>query len=322
MVEQSIVRQGEKGVTLGLPGDWTPTAWIAPEGLQFEDWKAIGPILRDMEGAVHWWIGDYFNYGSRQWGKMYDAVAEATGFAAETIRVDRWVAERIKNVARATDLTWAHHKVVAALGPEEQEYWLSRAKENDWAARELRRQIRKAQPTPELPTDRYHVLYADPPWEYPATIPPKYGPAESHYPTMPTEEICAMGDDITAITTDEAVLFLWCTAAKIEDALSVLTAWGFRYTGAHFIWDKIRHNWGHYNSVRHELLLIGTKGSCLPEEEQLFDSVQTIERTGEHSQKPEEFRKIIDTLYPRGKRLELFARRAAENWDVWGNEAP
>ena len=64
-----------------------------------------------------------------------------------------------------------------------------------------------------------------------------------------------------------------------------------------------------------------TRGSCTPDVVQLFDSVQSIERT-EHSVKPEEFRTIIDTLYPYGKRLEMFARRTAGGaWETWGNEA-
>jgi N6-adenosine-specific RNA methylase IME4 len=54
---------------------------------------------------------------------------------------------------------------------------------------------------------------------------------------------------------------------------------------------------------------------------QLFDSVQSIERT-DHSVKPEAFREIIDTIYPLGKRLEMFARRdLPTTWDAWGNEA-
>jgi len=99
----------------------------------------------------------------------------------------------------------------------------------------------------------------------------------------------------------------------------VITAWGFDYK-ASFVWDKIKHNMGHYNSVRHEFLLVCTRGSCMPDNPQLFDSVQSIERT-EHSVKPEEFRTIIDTIYPNGRRIELFARRPAEGWEVWGNES-
>ena len=75
---------------------------------------------------------------------------------------------------------------------------------------------------------------------------------------------------------------------------------------------------GHYNSVRHELLLICTKGSCTPDVKRLFDSVVTVERT-EHSKKPDVFREMIDTLYDHGERIELFAREASEKWFVWGN---
>jgi DNA (cytosine-5)-methyltransferase 1 len=77
---------------------------------------------------------------------------------------------------------------------------------------------------------------------------------------------------------------------------------------------------GHYNSVRHELLLVCTKGSCTPDVSKLFDSVVSIERSETHSEKPEFFREIIDTLYPYGKRIELFARKSADGWERWGNQ--
>jgi N6-adenosine-specific RNA methylase IME4 len=186
------------------------------------------------------------------------------------------------------------------------------------AYREMRK--RESLETPPLPDNRYRVLYADPPWYYAQSI-DKYGPADRHYPTMQTPAICELGDKITEITADDAVLFLWSTAPKLKDALSVAEAWGFRYTGAMFIWDKIKHNYGHYNSVRHELLLICTRGSCTPDVPKLFDSVQAIERTDSHSEKPQEFRDIIDTLYTHGKRIELFARKESPGWDIWGKEA-
>ena len=77
---------------------------------------------------------------------------------------------------------------------------------------------------------------------------------------------------------------------------------------------------GHYNSVRHELLLVATKGSCVPDNAKLFDSVQVIERTDKHSEKPEEFRGIVDTLYKHGNKLELFARKQVKGWFVYGYE--
>jgi len=173
-----------------------------------------------------------------------------------------------------------------------------------------------------LPTDKFRVIYADPPWKYgdtlAGTISENYGGAEKHYPPMTISELSVL--PIRDLAHDDAVLFLWVTSPLLFECEPVFKAWGFSYKSA-FIWDKVRHNMGHYNSVRHELLLICTRGSCLPDVPQLFDSVQSIERTSTHSEKPEEFRSIIDTLYPHGERLELFARaEVSAPWKAWGSE--
>lgn len=125
--------------------------------------------------------------------------------------------------------------------------------------------------------------------------------------------------DISSLSSDNCVLFLWATSPLLPEGLEVCKAWGFEYK-ASFIWDKVKHNMGHYNSVRHEFLLVATKGSCTPQVGKLFDSVQTIERTDKHSEKPQEFRDIITTLYPVGRRIELFARCEVNGWESWGNE--
>ena len=75
---------------------------------------------------------------------------------------------------------------------------------------------------------------------------------------------------------------------------------------------------GFYNSVRHELLLIATKGSCKPDIPKLVDSVQSIERSAKHSEKPQEFYAIIESMYDHGRKLELFSRSAREGWDSEG----
>jgi N6-adenosine-specific RNA methylase IME4 len=190
---------------------------------------------------------------------------------------------------------------------------------------EAHRQMKKDQvagKVAELPADKFNVIYADPPWAYNdkqgGAISESYGGAEKHYPSMTMTELKAL--DVPAMAADNCVLWLWATCPLLEDALDLCKAWGFKYK-AQFVWDKVKHNMGHYNSVRHELLLVCTRGSATPENVKLFDSVQSIERT-EHSRKPEEFRDIINTLYPSGKKIELFRRGdAPEGWQTWGNEA-
>jgi len=165
---------------------------------------------------------------------------------------------------------------------------------------------------------KYKVIYADPPWSYGGSMNREtYGTADMHYPTMALGEICDL--PVPDICEENAVLYLWATSPLLPEALKVMGAWGFTYK-ASFIWDKQKHVMGHYNSVRHEFLLVGTKGSCLPEVTKLYPSVVSEERT-EHSAKPDSFRDMIAALYPSAARVELFGRKQSEGWDTWGNQA-
>ena len=53
-----------------------------------------------------------------------------------------------------------------------------------------------------------------------------------------------------------------------------------------------------------------------------IDSVQSITKSRKHSEKPAEFRNIIDRLSPGKRKIELFARHKAAGWDAWGKDAP
>jgi N6-adenosine-specific RNA methylase IME4 len=169
----------------------------------------------------------------------------------------------------------------------------------------------------EIKDKKYRIIYADPPWKYGNAMPEYVTEPQDYYLLMNTEDICAM--PIKDISEKDAVLFLWSTSPHLPEALEVAKAWGFTYKTT-FIWDKIKHNMGHYNSVRHEILLVCTKGSCTPDVKRLFDSVVSEERT-EHSKKPNVFREIIETIYTYGNKIELFARETPEGWDVFGNQS-
>ena len=168
-----------------------------------------------------------------------------------------------------------------------------------------------------LPIGKYRVIYADPPWSYGNTLPEDYGEVSKHYATMTIEDLCAL--PVSERAADDAVLFLWVTSPLLEEAFAVVTAWGFAYK-ASFVWDKVKHNYGHYNSVRHEFLLVCTRGSATPEIKRLHDSVIVHERTEKHSEKPAVFRSMIEDLYPTGPRLELFARARFDGWEAHGDE--
>ncbi len=181
-----------------------------------------------------------------------------------------------------------------------------------------REEIKEQAKIIDQPKGKYRIIYADPPWQYADKRDGNFTGAEDHYSTMSIQELCNL--PIRNITQENAVLFLWVTSPLLAECFEVIESWGFKYKSS-YIWDKIRGFVGHYNNVRHELLLICTKGSCMPDITSKFDSIQSITKSPNHSEKPEYFRQIIDESYTYGNRIELFARKKSnDKWDVWGNE--
>lgn len=163
---------------------------------------------------------------------------------------------------------------------------------------------------------RYPVVYADPPWRYEHSVSSSRD-IENQYPTMELADICAL--PVGDIALDDAVLFMWATNPKLEEALQVIEAWGFRYR-TNMVWVKDRIGMGYYARQKHELLLIATRGELpTPEPSSRPPSVIEGPRT-EHSRKPPEVYCIIDQMYPDLPKIELFARTNPEGWDTWGNQ--
>jgi N6-adenosine-specific RNA methylase IME4 len=297
-----------------------PVGLQLPEDLSYDEWMSFGGKLRLINNACLWWWGDWINFGERKYGETYAQALDESDYSYSSLSGAKWVCSQIEFCRRRQNVPLSFYQEIADLGEQEQDELLDECESNNWTRRELREAKRRhkiQKKYAELPTSKFRVIYADPPWEYGNSMPDYFTEQADHYQLMSTEQICAM--NIKDISEDDAVLFLWVTSPILEDAFKVIEAWGFEYKTS-FIWDKIKHNMGHYNSVRHEFLLVCTKGSCTPDNIKLFDSVISIERT-EHSVKPEYFREIIETLYTEGRKIELFARIKPDGWEVYGNEA-
>lgn len=161
---------------------------------------------------------------------------------------------------------------------------------------------------------RYQIIYADPPWRYRHSA-TKSRQVENQYPTMELTDI----QRIELPCEDNAVLYLWATAPKLEEALSVLNAWGFDYRTC-LVWDKEIIGMGYWFRGQHELLLVGVKGYFSPPAQALRVSSVLRHRRERHSKKPNIVVDWIDNWYPDMSKLELFARNKRLGWDCWGNE--
>jgi N6-adenosine-specific RNA methylase IME4/ParB-like chromosome segregation protein Spo0J len=168
----------------------------------------------------------------------------------------------------------------------------------------------------EAPT-RFPILYADPPWQYEHTKTESRA-IENQYPTLSLRAICDL--PVAKLCAPDCVLFLWVTSPKLEEAFAVLKAWGFTYRTS-MVWVKDRIGMGYYARQKHELLLIATRGNPpTPEPKARPESVIKAKR-GRHSEKPEIFYGVIEKMYPKLPKAELFSRSARKNWFAWGNEA-
>lgn len=291
-------------------------------------WQTVLQFASAAHEASPYWIGDLLAYAeSREdWLEKLSQAFTVTGLAEKTLYNLASISRHVEEPERALAPSLSHAAEVASLERPEQTRYLTLARKEGWTRQEMRVQIRNAKRARVIEGQAtlegmFRVIYADPPWLY-GDRPPSGSGAKDHYPPMTIAAICAL--PVAAHALPNSVLFCWVTAPMLYEnpgPREVIEAWGFKpKTG--MVWDKVRSAGGHYAATTHEHLIIATRGSCTPDEPSPSpDSVQVIRREGEHSSKPEEFRRVIQQLYTRGPYLELFGRKRVEGWSVFGNDA-
>ena len=220
------------------------------------------------------------------------------------------------SVQRAQALLATKDKAVIAA-VDSGELAVSRALHKVKQAKAVKEHERLRKSPPKLPTDApWQVILADPPWRY------HYSPTtsraiEQQYPTMPLDEMCAM--PVADRCADDAVLYLWATPPKLEDAFEVIRAWGFSYRTC-AVWVKSKIGMGYWFRQRHEILLVGTRGKPQPPLESLRrDSVFECP-TAAHSAKPAEVAELLEAQHPGRTWVEMFTREPRAGWLSHGTE--
>lgn len=182
---------------------------------------------------------------------------------------------------------------------------------------------------------QYRTIVVDPPWHYKdwpgstlSGVYPGYT-AETFerrpkartkiaYPTLTVAEIAAL--PVRDLADPKGChLYLWTTNRYLRDAFGVVKAWGFRYSQL-LVWAKTPMGLGPGGTYAQsaEFVIFARCGSL--RHIKRIDSVWfNWPRTGKHSQKPEHFMDLVESVSP-GPRLEMFSRRHRLGWDVWGDQ--
>ncbi len=168
---------------------------------------------------------------------------------------------------------------------------------------------------------KYSTIVVDPPWPDQGRGPdwgsggsPK--PVTDYYPCMSFDEINALS--VRDIAEKDAHLYLWTCNRYILNAYDACYAWGFK-PSVLLTWCKPAMGIGLGGTFvqTSEHILFCRRGSLAAK--------QRVDRTWfewprrKHSQKPDEFMELVESVSP-GPYVELFARRARAGWDRWGNQ--
>lgn len=190
--------------------------------------------------------------------------------------------------------------------------------------------IRAAGGFQPLPVKKYGVIYADPPWQYGSSTPPKdTGVRQAHYPTVSLADLKRL--PVKNISDKNCLLYLWVTGPLLAEAIELGGVWGFKYRQVAFVWHKQNAVVGNYSMTSCEYVLVFKRGNRPLPRDQISLTPQFLQaKASRHSAKPLEIKRRIDEGWPGVAKIELFARPAkgqllpdnSEGWDFWGNEVP
>ena len=185
-------------------------------------------------------------------------------------------------------------------------------------------------PTPNLPKNKFELIYLDLPWNYQLQL-----EGSPKYKTMTLEEIKKEFPQLPL--TDNSVVFMWVTNQKIDEAIDLIRYWSLTCT-TNIVWvktkkkveglplEKVLHPGNGFN-IRgsHELLFICKKGNPgIPPVSARIPSVVFAPKTRRHSEKPKIFYEIIEKMYPAKKKLEMFSivtkATKRKGWTYWGDK--
>lgn len=177
-----------------------------------------------------------------------------------------------------------------------------------------------------FPKGKYDVIYVDMPWQYnnKKTGGNHKSGATQKYNTISTGTLrFEMSVLINSIAKTNAVIFFWMTVPMEREQMTVFDALDFKPKSKVFWHKSGRIGMGFW--VRHqvEFMMIGIKGDVNAFRSSKRNFVHLLETPAlAHSEKPAEFRKMIESLTRKmknRKKIELFARRKVRGWKNWGD---
>lgn len=208
----------------------------------------------------------------------------------------------------------------------------------------------------------FDIIYPDMPWQYEVWDEPTGGgrTASRHYTTRPIEQFYDL--PMSDLGNRNCLIMMWTTHPNFFQAGDLVEAWNsqakfkyqrFVFKTIPFDWAKLNKRWkeiarrilkdgntdealeelvikifangnGFYTMANVEQIAIFGRGNLSGDLERVAKNVRSFQAHAlmEHSHKPDAFNRLISTVFPKAKCLEMFARRhyADPRWTCVGKE--
>lgn len=174
---------------------------------------------------------------------------------------------------------------------------------------EIKKEIENIQVIPE----KFDIVVIDPPWPYGGNYDPNARRIASPYPEMSLEEI----SNIEIPATENSIVWLWTTHKFMRESFKLLDKWGFQDKMI-LTWVKNRMGMGTWLRSKSEFCIMAIRGH--PKINLTNQTTVLIADVQEHSRKPDEFYKMVDSLCI-GTKIDYFSREKRLGWYQYGVES-
>ncbi len=115
---------------------------LSDPDLSYDRYEALCCLLGKMHEAVRFAIGDAILLGEQLYKEQAYQAIEQMGLSETARREYLRVSDRVPRSVRRPELSWSHHRAVAALPPPEQKTWLAKASDERLSHHALRDALR------------------------------------------------------------------------------------------------------------------------------------------------------------------------------------
>lgn len=136
---RDVIKREADGTLTYKRTTMTAVGLVMPDDMTEDELRELGQVLLGMESSIQWLLGDWLNRADRVWGRIYDDVPE---YSYQTLRDYAYVARNVELSIRNRQLSFMHHRLVAALSPDDQRGWLEWAEQNQASIAQMRKAMK------------------------------------------------------------------------------------------------------------------------------------------------------------------------------------